>query len=66
MLGVGCAAPYNLDSFTSNETHTYFGQALAVVQALSEDDMKSQDTSLKIHVSDGEHSTSVVIPLSFA
>lgn len=34
LLGLGCAAPFNLDSFVSNETGTYYGEALAVVEAL--------------------------------
>lgn len=33
LLGLGCAAPFNLDSFVSNETGTYYGEALAVIEA---------------------------------
>lgn len=33
LLGLGYAAPFNLDSFVSNETGTYYGEALAVIEA---------------------------------
>lgn len=33
LLGLGCAAPYDLDSFVDDETDTYYGEALAVVEA---------------------------------
>lgn len=59
LLGLGSAAPFNPESFTGVTTGTYFGEALAVVQA---DDGKH----LTVAVTDGVHDAVVEVPVRSA
>ncbi|TCD53872.1 glycoside hydrolase family 2 protein [Alloscardovia theropitheci] len=58
LVGLGSAAPFTFDSYTENETGTYYGQALAVVQA-----QNSNSSAIRVHVSDGERTTQIEIPV---
>jgi beta-galactosidase len=48
LLGIGSACPYNKMSYCGKETDTYYGEALAVVQAGAEG-------TIKLEVTDGKH-----------
>ena len=50
LLALGCAAPYNEIGYTSGETDTYYGEAMAVVRA--------QEGPFTLHVTDGTLETS--------
>ncbi|OZG60636.1 glycosyl hydrolase family 2 [Bifidobacterium myosotis] len=61
LLGFGCAAPFNKGSFVTGETDTYYGEALAVVQA--SDDAAASD-EITLSVSDGRHTTSLTLVIA--
>lgn len=58
LVGLGSAAPFNLDSYTHNETGTYYGQALAVIKA---DDDAADSVTIRVH--DGTYATELTIPV---
>lgn len=60
LLGLGCAAPYNLDSFLDNTTGTYYGEALAVIEAPRD---AAADATITLHASDGTHETTLTVPV---
>ena len=62
LAGLGCAAPFNPDSFVANETGTYYGEALAVVEAPRAED-GTIPASITLTATDGSHSTALVIPV---
>ena len=55
LLGLGNAAPFFQGNYTDSQVKTYFGEALAVVRAAGNGDVK-------VTVSDGESAKSVTIP----
>lgn len=59
LLGFGNACPYNPDGFLHTSADTYYGEALAVVQANHAD----EPGHLKVTVSDGEREDVVCIPV---
>lgn len=56
LLGLGSACPYNEIGFCGAKTGTYYGEALAVMQA-------GEDKNLTLTVTDGRHTGSVTIPV---
>lgn len=54
-LGNGC--PYNERGYKTEETQTYYGEALAIVRA-------GKSGSVKLYVSDGTYETTVEIPIT--
>lgn len=56
LLGLGSACPYNEIGFCEAKTDTYYGEALAVMQA-------GEDKNLTLTVTDGRHTGSVTIPV---
>lgn len=62
LLGLGCAAPYNRDSFVSGETGTYYGESLAVVEAPRPQDGAVPEP-ITLTANDGNHSTTLVVPV---
>lgn len=56
LLGLGSACPYNEIGFCEAKTGTYYGEALAVMQA-------GEDKNLTLTVTDGRHTGSVTIPV---
>lgn len=62
LLGLGCAAPYNRDSFIGGETGTYYGEALAVVEAPRPQDGAAPEP-VTLTANDGNHSTTLVVPV---
>lgn len=57
LLGLGSACPYSETSYTSNHTGTYYGEALAVVQA-------DAGTELTLTVTDGKLTGEVHVPVA--
>ncbi len=53
LLAVGCAAPYNELGYTTDETDTYYGEALAVVEM--------GEAPLTVRATDGKHEGSAQI-----
>ena len=53
LLGLGSACPYNEIGFCEAKTDTYYGEALAVMQA-------GEDKNLTLTVTDGRHTGSVL------
>lgn len=68
LLGLGCAAPYNRDSFVSGETGTYYGEALAVVEAPRSDGGSGAvaGSAVMVTATDGNHSTVLTVPVAVA
>ncbi len=60
LLGLGCAAPYDLDSFLDNETSTYYGEALAVIEAPRDADAGAV---ISLHATDGTYETTLAVPV---
>lgn len=56
LLGLGSACPYNETGYTTDRTDTYYGEALAVVQA-------GEGAELTLAVTDGRYTGSVTIPV---
>ena len=56
LLGLGSACPYNEIGYTTDRTDTYYGEALAVVQA-------GEGAELTLAVADGRYAGSVTIPV---
>lgn len=56
LLGLGSACPYNDLSYCDNTTDTYFGEALAIVQAGSGEE-------ILLTVTDGQHTAEAQIPI---
>lgn len=56
LLGLGSACPYNEIGFCGAKTGTYYGEALAVMQA-------GKDKNLTLTVTDGRYTGSVTIPV---
>ena len=56
LLGLGSACPYNEIGFCEAKTDTYYGEALAVMQA-------GEDKNLTLTVTDGRYTGSVTIPV---
>ena len=56
LLGLGSACPYNEIGFCGAKTGTYYGEALAVMQA-------GEDKNLTLTVTDGRYTGSVTIPV---
>ncbi len=56
LLGLGSACPYNEIGYTTDRTDTYYGEALAVVQA-------GEGAELTLAVTDGRYAGSVTIPV---
>lgn len=56
LLGLGSACPYNEMSYTDEKTDTYFGEALAVVQADDAD-------RIVLSVTDGRYSAEAYVPV---
>lgn len=59
LLGLGSACPYNEIGFVTNCTDTYYGEALAVVQAGS-------GTEVTLTVTDGKQTGAVTVPVTAA
>ena len=55
LLGLGSAAPYFKGNYTNTEVQTYFGEALAVVQA-------DGSGPVKVTVGDGERTETATVP----
>ena len=56
LAGLGSACPYNERGYCGTETDTYFGEALAVVQA-------GESGRVELSVTDGTHSGSAVVDI---
>ena len=56
LLGLGSACPYNETGYITDRTDTYYGEALAVVQA-------GEGAELTLAVTDGRYAGSVTIPV---
>ena len=56
LLGLGSACPFNEIGYMTNRTDTYFGEALAVVQA-------GEGKELTLTVTDGEYSGKITVPV---
>ena len=54
LLGLGSACPYNETGYLTGRTDTYFGQALAVVQA-------GEGEAIELTVTDGRHTGKAVV-----
>ena len=57
LLAFGSACPYYPESYQSAETDTYYGEALAVVEA-------GESGAVEVSISDGERSDTVKIPIA--
>ena len=57
LLGLGSACPFNEIGYVTNRTDTYYGEALAVVQA-------GDGEKFALTVTDGRHTGTVTVPLS--
>ena len=60
LLALGNSCPYNLQGYTTDNTRTYYGEAMAVIRAYSDDTIQA----VKVRVDDGENKTTVNIPLA--
>nr|WP_232845367.1 hypothetical protein [Enterococcus innesii] len=58
LLGLGHACPYNPEGYTGSKTKTYYGEALAIVQAdpeaneielMADDGSRSERTAIQIN-----------------
>lgn len=56
LLGLGSACPYNEIGYTTGRTDTYYGEALAVVQA-------GADGSVELAVTDGRYVGKTTVPI---
>ncbi len=56
LLALGNACPYNPDGFLKPETDTYYGEAMAIIQAWDEQ-------LVKIVAKDAENEVEAVIPV---
>ena len=56
LLGLGSACPFNEIGYVTNRTDTYYGEALAVVQA-------GEDGKVEFTVSDGRYIGEAIIPV---
>ena len=56
LLGLGSACPFNKIGYRTNRTDTYYGEALAVVQA-------EESGGVTLRVTDGNRSGEVTIPV---
>ena len=65
LLAFGCAAPYNPEGFLTGHTRTYYGQALAVVQADRSAGSDGSDVpkQLELKVSDGHRKAALRLPI---
>ena len=54
LLGLGSACPYNEIGYLTNKTDTYYGEALAVVQA-------GESGAIELTVTDGRHTGKAVV-----
>lgn len=59
LLGLGSAAPFNLVGYTGTRTGTYYGEALAVVQA-------GEQGAVEVTVRDGVREGRAVVPVEAA
>ncbi len=59
LLGLGGACPYNEIGYVTNRTDTYYGEALAVVQAGS-------GSEIALTVTDGKQTGTVTVPVTAA
>ncbi len=57
LLGLGSACPYAERSYLTNETDTYYGEALAVVQA-------AEGTEVTLSVTDGKFMGKAIVPVA--
>ncbi len=57
LKGFGNACPYNPDGYTTNQTKTYYGRAMAVVQALTDESV------VTVRISDENKTYTVEIPV---
>lgn len=55
LLGLGNACPYNTDGYLKDETNSYYGELLAIVQA-------TEGEEVTLTATDGERETCVTIP----
>lgn len=58
LLGLGHACPYNPEGYTNSETSTYYGEAMAIVQA---DDLNA--SSITIKAKDSNRTAEIIIPI---
>lgn len=56
LVGIGNACPYNTHSYLEDETDTYYGEALAIVQA-------DRDGEILLQVSDGFYTGAATVPI---
>ena len=56
LVGLGSACPYYELSYLGTKADTYYGEAMAIVEAGS-------DSKVTVNVTDGTHSTVVEIPV---
>ncbi|WP_078549684.1 glycoside hydrolase family 2 TIM barrel-domain containing protein [Litchfieldia alkalitelluris] len=59
LLGLGHACPYNPDGYTNTETNTYYGEAMAIVQA---DDKVDSSITIKA-IDNNERTVEINIPI---
>ena len=57
LLAAGSACPFHPGSYLTPETDTYYGEALAVVEA-------GESGAVEVAISDGERSDTVKIPIA--
>lgn len=57
LLAAGSACPFHPGSYLTPETDTYYGEALAVVEA-------GESGAVEVSISDGERSDTVKIPIA--
>ena len=57
LLVAGSACPFHPGSYLTPETDTYYGEALAVVEA-------GESGAVEVSISDGERSDTVKIPIA--
>lgn len=57
LLGLGSACPYNEIGYCGNKTDTYYGEALAVVQA-------GEGGAIELTVTDGKYTGKTAVPIS--
>ena len=62
LLALGCAAPYNPEGFLKGHTRSYYGQALAVVQADRSAGLQGP-AKFDFEISDGRHQAAICIPI---
>lgn len=58
LVGLGHACPYNPESYTNTETNTYYGEAMAIVQANDK-----HAPSITIKAIDDDRTAELVIPI---